>query len=143
MHHIEEQHIGYLLRQTARLSHTIYNKKLEKEGISVSQDSVLSLLYRSNGLTQKELQQALYIQASSLTKLIDTLEKKGLVTRIPHLEDARYKLISLTEVGSSLKNQLWIVKTEAEKEITKGLSKQEIEVLTQLLTRLKGDLLHY
>lgn len=143
MHHIEEQHIGYLLRQTAHLSHTIYNKKLEKEGISVSQDSVLSLLYRSNGLTQKELQQALYIQASSLTKLIDILEKKGLVTRISHPEDARYKLISLTEVGSSLKNQLWSVKTEAEKEITKGLSIQEIEVLTQLLIRLKGDLLHY
>src|SRR5699024_517626 len=94
---VESNHTGYLLRQASHLSQQLYNEKLESKGISFSQDRVLSLLYENNGATQSELQKDLFIKPSSLTKLIDVLEKKNLVNRVSDNDDARVKKIVLKE----------------------------------------------
>lgn len=136
----EYKHIGFLLKQAAHLSLLNYNKRLEQAGLTVSQDSVLSLLFLNGTLTQTELLTKLLIKPSSLTKLVDTLEKKQLVRRVKVGGDARIKYIELTEKGQQLEPTLWMIKENTEQFISKSLTSDEAKLLAGLLEKVRNDL---
>jgi len=138
---VESNHTGYLLRQASHLSQQLYNEKLESKGISFSQDRVLSLLYENNGATQSELQKDLFIKPSSLTKLIDVLEQKGLVKRVSDKMDGRIKEIILTKTGDQLETELWDIKEVVEAKITKFLTEEDKTLLNKQLNLIKKSLL--
>lgn len=138
---VESNHTGYLLRQASHLSQQLYNEKLESKGISFSQDRVLSLLYENNGATQSELQKDLFIKPSSLTKLIDVLEQKGLVKRVSDKMDGRIKKIILTKTGDQLETELWDIKEVVEAKITKFLTEEDKTLLNKQLNLIKKSLL--
>ncbi len=56
-------------------------KKLQEHDISAAQSIIIRRLCEKDNLTQKELAKDTYFKQSSLTLLIDKLEKKGLVER--------------------------------------------------------------
>ncbi len=85
----DHHHIGLLIQQISHLVIQLHNEKLEKEGVTSSQERLLTLLYIHDGATQSQLQQDLLIKPSSVTKLIDVLEHKGLVTRVSGVKDGR------------------------------------------------------
>lgn len=139
----EDNHIGYLLQQVSHLSQQLYNEKLEREGVSFSQDRVLSLLYKNDGATQSELQKGLFIKPSSLTKLIDILEQKKLVRRINNERDGRVKTIILTEEGKQLEKKLWNIKELVEAEVTRFLTKDEKYLFRKHLKQVRKNLLNH
>jgi DNA-binding MarR family transcriptional regulator len=136
----QDHHIGYLIQQISHLVIQRHNRKLENEGVTSSQERLLTLLLLKDGATQSELQQDLLIKPSSVTKLIDVLEHKGLVTRISDARDGRVKTIHLTEKGKQLEKRLWQIKDELEGEISSSLSNQQTDLLIQLLNKIKHDL---
>jgi DNA-binding MarR family transcriptional regulator len=136
----QDQHIGYLIQQISHLVIQRHNRKLENEGVTSSQERLLTLLLLKDGATQSELQQDLLIKPSSVTKLIDVLEHKGLVTRISDARDGRVKTIHLTEKGKQLEKRLWQIKDELEVEISSSLSNQQTDLLIQLLNEIKHNL---
>lgn len=136
----QDHHIGYLTHQIAHLINQRHNRKLENEGVTSSQERLLTLLHLKDGTTQSELQQDLLIKPSSVTKLIDVLEHKGLVTRISDARDGRIKTIHLTEKGKQLEKRLWQIKDELEVEILSSLSNQQRDLLIQLLNEIKNNL---
>lgn len=136
----DHHHIGILIQQISHLVIQLHNEKLEKEGVTSSQERLLTLLYIHDGATQSQLQQDLLIKPSSVTKLIDVLEHKGLVTRVSGTKDGRIKRIHLTEKGKQLEERLWNIKNEMEALLAKNLSGEESSMLVQLLTTIKNDL---
>ncbi|MCY8235526.1 MarR family winged helix-turn-helix transcriptional regulator [Priestia endophytica] len=140
MRQSQDNHIGYLIQQISHLVIQLHNEKLEREGVTSSQERLLTLLYIKNGATQSELQQDLLIKPSSVTKLVDVLEHKGLVTRMSGDKDARVKRIHLTEKGKFLEEQLWFIKNEMEAQIGKSLSEEQHSSLIHLLNVVKKDL---
>ncbi|MFP3728833.1 MarR family winged helix-turn-helix transcriptional regulator [Priestia filamentosa] len=140
MRQSQDNHIGYLIQQISHLVIQLHNEKLEREGVTSSQERLLTLLYIKNGATQSELQQDLLIKPSSVTKLVDVLERKGLVTRISGGKDARVKRIHLTEKGKLLEEELWSIKNEMEAQIGKSLSEEQHSSLVNLLHVIKKDL---
>jgi DNA-binding MarR family transcriptional regulator len=140
MRQSQDNHIGYLIQQISHLVIQLHNEKLEKEGVTSSQERLLTLLYIKNGATQSELQQDLLIKPSSVTKLVDVLEHKGLVKRMSGAKDARVKRIHLTEKGKLLEEELWSIKNEMEAQIGKSLSEEQHSSLVNLLHVIKKDL---
>lgn len=138
---IEDNHIGYLIRQVSLLSQQLYNDKLDREGVTFSQDSVLSILYKNNGATQSDLRTSLFIKPSSVTNLINTLERKNLVKRIMSNKDGRVKKIVLTEEGLLLEERLLTIKKDVEFKLTRFLSKGEVSLLSNHLKQVKKSLL--
>lgn len=102
-----KQHIGYQIQQITHFIKQVQNERLITEDLSISHVNVMLVLYENDGVTQSTIQEQLGIKASSLSKLIDILIKKGLVTRETLKSDARSKIICLTDLGREKKKKYW------------------------------------
>ncbi len=99
-----------LLPEVFQLLDTVAKKltQLQRESISVvaltpPQYSILSLLWERDGRPLSELACACCCSPSTVTGIVDTLEKKGFVARELNPEDRRSFLVQLTEEGKALK----------------------------------------
>lgn len=94
-----------ILFQVAK-ARNILKKEFEKElrgcNLSYAHRVILIRLSEKDGLTQKELAQDTYFEQSNLTLMLDKLELKGLVKRVPKENDRRAYLIKITPEGEAL-----------------------------------------
>jgi MarR family transcriptional regulator, organic hydroperoxide resistance regulator len=75
---------------------------LKESRLTLPQYYILSLLAEKDGRPFKELAEALACTRATVTGIVDTLEKKALVTRQPHPDDRRSMLVNLTDEGKAL-----------------------------------------
>lgn len=88
-------------------------------------------------LRMHELADAAVIARSNLTRLVDRLEKAGLVTRERVAEDRRGAYARLTEAGADMRKRMWRVYEPAIDELfSQHLSKEENAMLRRLMLRL-------
>ncbi len=71
------------------------------KGLAINEYDVLFTLSRcpSGWLRQNELNDHVLLSQSSLSRLVERLEKRGLVERMPSPDDGRGVLVRLTEAG--------------------------------------------
>src|SRR3989442_13232429 len=70
-------------------------------GLTPSQFDVIATLGETEGMTCKELSEKTLVTKGTLTGVLDRLEKKGLIERVPSREDRRGTLIPLTPKGAA------------------------------------------
>jgi DNA-binding MarR family transcriptional regulator len=75
-------------------------------GLNPAQFHLLMNLDAPQGSPMSELAEILACDASYITGLVDKLEDRGLVQRLPDPEDRRVKLIALTEAGAAARSDL-------------------------------------
>ena len=119
----------YPMRAMANLNcvwHRVIEKRMSDLGLSSIQSRMLGYVYfqycREKKVLQKELEEEFKIRKSSVTSVIQILEKKGLVRRVSVPGDARKKEVVLTEYGITVQ--------ETVMERLKGLENMVNEVLT-------------
>jgi DNA-binding MarR family transcriptional regulator len=108
-------------------------------GLDTADFDVLSTLLRSGPpyrLRPTELFRWLMITSGGLTGRLVSLEKRGLVERIPDPADGRSLLVSLTSEGLEKVRGAIIADMRTEKELLDGLSQEEQQALAQLLQKL-------
>src|SRR5436189_4463065 len=66
------------------------------EDITPSQLSALSVIVRERRLTLSQLAEAERVQPPTITRVIDSLERKGLATRVPSDQDRRVAFVEAT-----------------------------------------------
>jgi len=76
--------------------------QIRREGLSPAEFDVLSTLGNTEGMTFKELGQRTLIYKTTLTGVIDRLERQGLVRRRPSTRDRRSMIAELTPEGDAL-----------------------------------------
>lgn len=81
-------------------------QQLEQYGISIPQSFILKSLIEENGITLKEIGSRTLIDSSSMTVLVDKLEKDKLVERQLDAQDRRAIRIFITEAGRNLANEV-------------------------------------
>lgn len=97
-------------------------------------------LHRSGGLTIGQLAEKLDVRASTMSQMLDRLEKSGYVVRAADPQDARVKMITLTEAGRDVIAQTELIWTEALSEPFGGLDAEEREALVRLMRKLSDRL---
>ncbi len=70
--------------------------------VSVTQSEALDVLVESGPATQNQLSAALYLDKSTTSRVIATLERKGYVRRTGHPNDGRAFLVEITTQGQKL-----------------------------------------
>lgn len=95
---------------------------------------------KENGISQIELGNNLYVSAANITKLIDAVEREGLVSREPSKEDRRINLIKITERGSQLLDEIWPKHVMAVNNILNELKISDKEKLNSLLEIFKAEM---
>jgi DNA-binding MarR family transcriptional regulator len=92
-----------------RLYRIVYHDAIQASrghGLTSSQSAALRMLFKTGPLSSAELSRRLHVTPSNMTGVIDRLEKKRLVDRVPDRADRRIALITLTEVGLKLGRDL-------------------------------------
>jgi len=92
---------------------------------------------REGRLRPGEIAHQTLFERYSITRLIDRMEKRGLVSRLPCREDARGTLVAITDAGRRLRREMWPVYARAiKRHFAEKLRPGEAEQLARLLSRL-------
>ena len=88
------------------------------------------------GLTPTELARARMMTSGGMTAVIDRLERRGLLERLPNPADRRGSIVQLTAEGLALVDRAMELHTEVEHSLVGSLSTKDRDQLTVLLRRL-------
>ena len=137
----EEFRFGREVQNVANRFRRLGDENLQKEGITISQLRVIAYISgHGEEVCQKSLEEHFDIRRSSVTGLLQNMEKSGLLVRCSSRSDARVKLVSLTEKGKTLDEKLWNYIHGLESELMQGFSNEEKELLSVFLQRMLENL---
>ncbi|MGW1344225.1 MarR family winged helix-turn-helix transcriptional regulator [Kribbella sp. NPDC002412] len=125
------------LVQTMHVLQDLYAETSRPLGLTPQQAHLLCVLL-AGPLGMTELSRILSIERSSLTSMVDRLERRDLVARIPHPTDRRACHIELTGPGLSLAHDAHNAFTTRIEALTAGLSATARRTLTSNLTSIFG-----
>jgi MarR family transcriptional regulator, 2-MHQ and catechol-resistance regulon repressor len=91
-------------------------------------------------LPPNKIAERLIISRASVTSLIDSLERRGYVRRLPHSTDRRMLLIELTDTGREVAHQFRLLVHQHQKAWLSVLTEQEQTQLIDTLHRLQTAL---
>jgi DNA-binding MarR family transcriptional regulator len=130
--------IARILRAARHLDHEI-GRSLSVYGLSNREFDVLSALRRSGkpyALTASELGHAILFSSGGLTKLLERLERAGLVAREQDPHDRRVVRVALTDVGRELQETAMAPDLENQERLLAPLDSEQRETLARLLQSL-------
>lgn len=116
-----KRELTFQLVETARLMRTHIDQRARLHGTTRAQWGVLARLRRHEGLTQAAIAEMLDLQPISLARLIDRLEQQDLVRRGRDPRDRRVYLLTLTEEGRRLVDDLDALRDEIAGEVLHGI----------------------
>jgi DNA-binding MarR family transcriptional regulator len=117
----------------------IQRETIREADLTPPQYFILTLLWEKDGRPFKEMAAAAHSSRASMTGIVDTLERKGLVTREPNPDDRRSLLVKLTEKGWSLQDSTPTLEGIFGS-CCAGLEPVEIQQLSRLLRKLNDSL---
>lgn len=128
-----------VLLAKAEQKHHNYTKKIlikEKLNVTPGQMSVLYTLYNGDGITITELSKKCYLDNSTLTGVIDRLEKSGLVLRGEHPDDRRQLLIYLTDAAKAKESLINDVMNRISTAMLAECTEEEIVIFRKVLLNI-------
>jgi DNA-binding MarR family transcriptional regulator len=124
--------ILYLYTESRRIT-----KELARRAdLTGPQLTVVKLLEQIGDLSLSELSERIRAQNSTVTGIIDRMEREGLVTRERSREDRRVVYIKLTAKGRDLAQEIPVEPMEIFRGALESLSAQEMKELMRILTKV-------
>jgi DNA-binding MarR family transcriptional regulator len=127
---------AFLLSQLGALSAAKFAELTREYDLSPSDAGVLRLLGRHPGISQRALADRLGAVPSRVVALVDSLEKRGLVSRTRSVIDRRSHELTLTEDGHTALRLLRSAAERHEEAMLGPLTETERGALGQLLATL-------
>ena len=126
-----------------RLTHLYFKKAfalVKDTGIHPKQVPLIGLVYCWEGISQKEISQALRISPPTVAVSIKRLEKAGIIERRADGKDQRLSRIFLTEKGRAVTGKVRECIKEKEKALFKGFSESEVCLLRRFFLQMIQNL---
>ncbi len=114
-------------------------KRHNMAGLSPSHGDILWALFKQGALSMKGLATLIDRDKSTVTVLVNKLISLGYVRKQPDIADSRVTLISLTEQGRDLKDDLIEISQKLIAKVYKTLSEDERDSLIELLTKINDN----
>ncbi len=135
-----QDYIGFQLLQIHRAHRRHAEAALNKLGLHTGQEMVLLQLWLEEGIPQSQLAACMEVEPPTATKMLQRMERAGLIDRRPDPEDARVSRVYLTERGRSLEQPVLDVWRQLEAQSVAGLSPTELALLRRLLMQVSANL---
>ncbi len=141
MNHCEcaiEPSIGCISNHTA-LATRLYVAKLLKINeieLTIEQLRVMIVLWKESEIVQKDITEIIGKDKTSITRLVNGLEKSGLVKRIDFAEDKRHNRIVITDEGKKLEEPAMKVLKQVTRTLHSNFTQKEIDITTKVLKKL-------
>lgn len=134
--------LGYLTGLASRLLSNKLAKRFKGAGIDMTAEQWGALLVLINGdaMTQGQLSDELYLEKSSVSRLVNGLERRGWIVRTKSTGDNRHKLVSVTKNAIETAEQCASIAQVVLEEAQKGMTKDEQIVCRSFLSRIISNL---
>lgn len=132
---MNEPPLGRLLGIAGRMTAARFQRLLEAQGMTHAGWQVLLAVADGEALTQREVADRCYVTPATVTGVVDTLERDGLVTRERSTDDRRVVRVRLTDEGRA---RLARTRREAVRQMAPvfgDLSARDEAVVRRFLTR--------
>lgn len=116
--------------------------KLQENGINITPEQylVLDILWDKQPMSQQNIADVIQKDKNSVTKIIDSLEKKNLVKRSMDKKDRRINQIELTKEAYALQKITTQVAIEFMNGAVKGIDNQDLDTFVEVMRKLKNNL---
>ena len=124
--------------------HALYNRKLMDmlagSGLTAGQPKVLDYLGDNDGASQKEIAASCYIEAATLTSVLNGMEAKGLIERRRLNGNRRTYHIFLTGKGREQQQRVWDAFSQLEAGTFEEMSEEDTKRFMELFTQIHGHM---
>ena len=119
-----------------------FDDRLEENNINMTPEQylVMDILWDEQSLSQQRIADIIQKDKNSVTKFIDSLEKKNLVFRTVDANDRRINKIELTEEGRRLKEPTTQVAIKFMNDTIAGIDDSDLETFVRVLQQIKNNL---
>jgi MarR family transcriptional regulator, transcriptional regulator for hemolysin len=125
---MREEEFGFRVARIARRIRQAVDAELRVYGLSEATWRPLAYLGRlGEGIRQKELAHALGIEGPSLVRLLDSLERRGLVERRADERDLRAHGIYLTRSGRQLQGRVLRISESIQRRLLSAVRKSDLD----------------
>lgn len=132
--------LHYLLMANHTLLQKMIQTRAREFGLTPGQPKVLDYLQKHDGVMQKAIALGCHIEASSLSSILNGMEKAGLITRNMQQDNRRTVWIHLTDYGRDTCDRLNREFFKAEQIALKNFSKEDVGLLLDMLGRICENL---
>ncbi|MBK1622302.1 MarR family winged helix-turn-helix transcriptional regulator [Afifella marina] len=119
---------------------TRFDAMAKSRGLTFSRARLFVLLARHEGASQAELADLLEVEQPSMVRLVDGLEKCGLIERQAGEEDRRSKHIYLTEAGREKAGEILPFARELKATVLEGIDAEELRQATLTLQKVAANI---
>lgn len=136
---MKSDRIAILIKQKALAIDKFAGQVLAPYELSNTQYKVMKFLYSQPDtvVRQADIELKFSLTNPTVTGIIQNLEKKGLVQRIPNPNDKRSKLLTLTKQAMSIKDELYQIGESIESYVTANLTENECDELVRILNKIE------
>jgi MarR family transcriptional regulator for hemolysin len=131
--------IGYWLCMASHAYERAMNEELTTQGITFRQCQVLAWLAIEGEQSQNELAARMNIEPPTLVRVLDRMERDGLVSRTGDADDRRRKLIKPLPKAKPIWKKIIASAEIVRARAVRGLTKQEVTTLKKLLAKVRGN----
>ena len=131
---------GYTLCRIARKIHYQVDEIFKPYGITVEQWAALKTIEEKAPLSQKQLSDSLEKNQNTVKALVTHLLSKGWITRHLDPSDKRNQLLTLTETGQQITQELSFLDEKANLAFLQTFTAEENETFSKLLAKIETSL---
>ncbi|HNS23022.1 MAG TPA: MarR family transcriptional regulator [Sedimentisphaerales bacterium] len=144
---MKQQHQGgFLVAKLHQLGGRIFARLLKEHGvdqINPAQGRIMFVLWREDGIPIHELARRTKLGKSTLTSMLDRLERAGMLERAPDPKDRRKILIRRTMKDKALERLYVQVSEEMVRIWYRGFTDEQIQTIERDLQRILDNLTDY
>ncbi|HHE31650.1 MAG TPA: MarR family transcriptional regulator [Chlorobaculum parvum] len=133
--------IGHEIGITAGVLRRVFAARIRRqvEDITPEQFAVLVRLSSGKGMNQNEIADYVLKDDATITRVLDSLEKKKLAVRQKAENDRRANVAFITPRGVELVEQVFPLIVQIDTKLHDGLKDEELETAVRVLRRLRGN----
>lgn len=132
--------LHYLIMANQMLVQKALLEQLKNTGLTIGQPKILDYLKDHDGSNQKEIARACFLEAGSLTIILNKMEEKGLIERRILNGNRRSFHIFLTEEGKKKQQLVADAFLEIEKKALSNISEKEYEQFISVYQKIYSNL---
>ncbi len=135
--------IAYWVYRAARLLRRNLVELATTNGYDLTPEQwfVLNRLYWEDGRSQVELSDGIFSDRPNMTRIVQVMERRGLVKRKPDPEDGRRQRVYITKRGRTLHDGFSAVVTDARERLLGDLSAKDVAATRRVLAALEAKII--
>lgn len=132
--------VPYLIYRITNQLNRGLRKRLRRSGINIARWRVLAVLKDNGPMNIGRIVDRTLIEQPTVSRIVDQLEREGLVLKKISDEDLRFVKVVLTKPGERAFKEIYPTATKHQEQALQGFSKQEINSLIGFLERIQNNI---